>query len=335
MPAKQRVVSGVRPTGKLHLGHLHGIINNWVRLQDDYECYFFIADWHGLTTEYEDPRVLAESAREILADWLAAGIDPKKSTLFIQSDIKEHAELFLLLGMMTPLSWLERVPSYKETQQSLATKDLSTYGFLGYPLLQTADVILYNAHRVPVGTDQVPHIELSREIVRRFNHIYRSAAGGNDLFAEPQPLLTESPKLLGPDRRKMSKSYNNCLYLSDPPEIIRKKVLSAITDPARIRKGDPGNPDICLIFDYHKLHSDKETLERVNRECRTAALGCVEDKKMIAETLVNYLAPHQERRNQYLKDPEQLDVILQEGTERARSIAADTMRRIRKVMKVH
>ena len=335
MPAKARVVSGVRPTGKLHLGHLHGVLKNWVELQDKYDCFFFIADWHGLTTDYEDPKILAESSRDILADWLAAGIDPKQATLFIQSDIKEHAELYLLLGMLTPLGWLERVPSYKETQQNLATKDVATYGFLGYPLLQTADVALYNAQRVPVGTDQVPHIELSREIVRRFNHLYRKAAGGQEVFVEPQALLTKSPKLLGPDRRKMSKSYNNCLYLSDPPELIRKKVMSAITDPARMRREDPGDPDVCLIFDYHKLHSDQATCERVDRECRAAEIGCVEDKKMMADTIIEYLTPHQERRRRYLQDPAQLDQILREGTERARAEAEKTMRRVRKVMSVH
>ena len=334
MSPKPRVVSGVRPTGRLHLGHLHGVIHNWVELQESYECYFFIADWHALTTEYEDPKIIAQSGRDILADWLAAGINPKKSTLFIQSDVKEHAELYLLLGMTTPLSWLERVPSYKETQQNLANRDLKTYGFLGYPLLQTADVILYNAERVPVGTDQVPHIELSREIVRRINHIYRKAAGGNQLFVEPQPLLTSSPKLLGPDRRKMSKSYDNCIYLADPPEVIRKKIMSAITDPARVRKDDPGDPDICLIYDYHKIHSDKETLERVAQECRAGTMGCVEDKKMMAETLVEFLQPHQQRRQEYLDDPAQLDAILAAGTARARDVAADTMKRVRKVMQV-
>lgn len=335
MSAKARVVSGIRPTGRLHLGHLHGVLQNWVRLQDEYDCFFFIADWHGLTTEYEDPRVLAESARDILADWLAAGIDPAKATLFIQSDIKEHAELYLLLAMITPLSWLERVPSYKETQQNLVGKDLATYGFLGYPLLQTADVILYNAERVPVGTDQVPHIELAREIVRRFNHIYRKAAGGQELFVEPQPLLTQSPKLLGPDRRKMSKSYDNCLYLSDPPEVIRKKVMGAITDPARMKRDDPGNPDICLIYDYHKLYSAAETIETIDRDCRTAAIGCVDCKKLMLERLIPALEAHQERRQQYLNDPAQLDAILKAGTERGREEAEKTMQRIRKVMAVH
>ncbi len=335
MSPKERVVSGVRPTGPLHLGHYHGILTNWLKLQADYDCFFFVADWHGLTTEYEKPDVIADSTHEIVADWLAAGIDPKKSTIFRQSDIKEHAELYLLLGMLTPLGWLERVPSYKELQQTLTGRELSTHGFLGYPLLQTADVVLYDAHRVPVGNDQVPHIELSREIVRRFNHIYRKATGGKDLLTEPQPLMTESPKLLGPDRQKMSKSYNNCLYLSDPPDTIRKKVMSAVTDPARKRREDPGDPDVCLIYDYHKLHSDTATCQRVEKECRTAKIGCVEDKKMIAETLVEFLKPLQEKRQGYLNDPDQLEQILAAGAEKARGIARQTITRIRKAMKVH
>lgn len=335
MSPRERVVSGVRPTGPLHLGHYHGILTNWLKLQEDYDCFFFIADWHGLTTEYEAPEIIATSTHEILADWLAAGIDPKKATLFRQSDIKEHAELYLLLGMLTPLGWLERVPSYKETQQTFTGKELATHGFLGYPLLQTADVALYDAHRVPVGTDQVPHIELSREIVRRFNHIYHRAAGGKNLLVEPQPLMTESPRLLGPDRRKMSKSYDNCLYLSDPPEVIQSKVMTAITDEARKRREDPGNPDVCLIFDYHKLHSASEAVAKVDRECRAAAIGCVEDKKTMAETLIRFLKPHQERRRQLLGKPGQLEGILQEGGERAREVARRTMDRIRKVMNVH
>lgn len=335
MPAKTRVVSGVRPTGPLHLGHYHGVLTNWLKLQDEYDCFFFIADWHGLTTEYEDPRVIEDSTREIVADCLACGVDPKKATIFRQSDVKEHAELYLLLGMLTPLGWLERVPSYKEVRETFSGRELSTHGFLGYPLLQTADVALYDGQRVPVGHDQVPHIELSREIVRRFNHLYGKSQGQEGLLLEPQALLAESPKLLGPDRRKMSKSYDNCIYLSDPPELVRKKVMTAITDPARKRREDPGDPAVCLIYDYHKLHSKKATLERVARECRAAEIGCVEDKKMIAETLVGFLKPIQERRADLLGDPTRLEALLQEGAVKARRVAEKTMVRIRKAMQVH
>jgi tryptophanyl-tRNA synthetase len=322
-----RIVSGMRPTGKLHLGHYHGVLRNWIRLQKDNECFFFVADWHGLTTEYAKPEIVRQSTREILLDWLSAGLDPEKAVIFVQSDVKEHAELHLLLSMITPLGWLERVPSYKEMQQELSTKDLSTYGFLGYPLLQTSDVALYDGAKVPVGQDQVPHIELSREIVRRFNYLY-----GQTLI-EPQPLLTEAPKLLGMDRRKMSKSYDNCLYLSDSAEQIEKKVKSAITDPARIRKEDPGNPDICLIFDYHKLHSRPENVEKVNTNCRNASLGCVEDKKNMAAVINAFLDPIRARRAEYEKDPAMIDAFLAKGTARARDIAAATMARVRKAMK--
>jgi tryptophanyl-tRNA synthetase len=322
-----RVVSGMRPTGKLHLGHYHGVLRNWIKLQQDYECFFFVADFHGLTTEYAKPEIVRESSREILLDWLSAGLDPDKAAIFVQSDVKEHAELHLLLSMLTPLGWLERVPSYKEMQQELSNKDLSTYGFLGYPLLQTADIALYDGAKVPVGQDQVPHIELSREVVRRFNYLY------GETLVEPQPLLTEAPKLLGMDRRKMSKSYDNCLYLSDPPEMIEKKVREAITDPARIRKDDPGNPDICLIFDYHKLHSRPEACEKVDRDCRAAKLGCVEDKKNMAAAINAFLDPIRARRAEYEKDPGMLRAILERGTVRARDVASATIARVRKAMR--
>jgi tryptophanyl-tRNA synthetase len=322
-----RIVSGMRPTGRLHLGHYHGVLRNWVKLQQDYECFFFVADYHGLTTEYAKPEVVRDSSREILLDWLAAGLDPEKAVIFVQSDVKEHAELHLLLSMLTPLGWLERVPSYKEMQQELSNKDLSTYGFLGYPLLQTADIALYDGQKVPVGQDQVPHIELSREVVRRFNYLY------GETLVEPQPLLTEAPKLLGMDRRKMSKSYDNCLYLSDPPEKIEKKVREAITDPARIRKDDPGNPDICLIYDYHKLHSRPDVVERVDRDCRAAKLGCVEDKKNMAAAINAFLDPIRARRAEYEKDPGLIRAVLDRGTVRARDVAAATLARVRKAMR--
>lgn len=322
-----RIVSGMRPTGKLHLGHYHGVLRNWLKLQDEAECIFFVADLHALTTEYADPRIVRESTREVILDWLSVGLDPEKVTLFIQSDVKEHAELHLLLSMITPLGWLERVPSYKEMQQELSSKDLSTYGFLGYPLLQTADIALYDGAKVPVGMDQVPHIELSREIVRRFNYLY------GETLVEPKPLLTEAPKLLGPDRRKMSKSYGNSLYLSDSPEEIEKKIRSAITDPARIRRDDPGNPDICLIFDYHKLHSSAEEVERVNITCRDATLGCVQDKKRMAEILNEFLRPIREKRAAFLKKPEEIEEIIKKGRAKAQGMAVETMARIRKAMK--
>lgn len=321
-----RVVSGMRPTGRLHLGHYHGVLRNWLQLQDNYDCFFFVADWHGLTTEYANPEVVRKSTREILIDWLSVGLDPAKAVLFVQSEVKEHAELYLLLSMITPLGWLERVPSYKEMQQELSTKDLSTHGFLGYPLLQTADIVLYDGEKVPVGADQVPHIELAREIVRRFNSFYGKT------LVEPQSLLTEAPKLLGPDRRKMSKSYDNCLYLSDPPEEIEKKIREAITDPARIRRNDPGNPDICLLYDYHKLHSSKAEVGQVGRDCRSAALGCVEDKKRMAEVINGFLEPIRKKRIGFLKNPGEVDEILRKGSVRAAEIAGKTMERVRKAI---
>jgi len=322
-----KIVSGMRPTGKLHLGHYHGVLRNWLKLQNEHECYFFVADWHGLTTEYPQPEFVRQSSRDVLLDWLSVGLDPQKAVIFVQSDVKEHAELHLLLSMITPLGWLERVPSYKEMQQELSNKDLSTYGFLGYPLLQTSDVALYDGEKVPVGQDQVPHIELSREVVRRFNYLY-----GNTLV-EPQPLLTEAPKLLGMDRRKMSKSYDNGLYLTDTPEAIEKKVKLAITDPARLRRDDPGNPDVCLIYDYHKLHSSPAEVEKVNAACRNATLGCVEDKKNMAAAINAFLDPIRKRRAELEKDSANIDELLKTGTEKAREKAAATLARVRKAMK--
>lgn len=326
---KIKIVSGIRPTGKLHLGHYHGVLKNWIRLQEDHTCFFFVADWHALTTEYEHPEVIQESTRDVLLDWLSVGLDPKKATVFVQSHVKEHAELHVLLSMITPLGWLERVPSYKEMKQELSNKDLSTYGFLGYPLLQAADVALYDGTRVPVGTDQVPHIELAREIVRRFNHLY-----GNTLI-EAQPLLTESPKLLGLDRRKMSKSYNNSIYLSDSADEVQKKIKAAITDPARIRRNDPGNPELCVIYDYHKLHSSTEEINRVDTECRWAKLGCVDDKKRMTEIINAFLDPFRKKREDFLKHPDYLDEVIQKGSLQAFEVAQKTMDRVRKAMKLY
>lgn len=325
---KQRVLSGMRPTGKLHLGNMAGALDNWKRLQEEYECFFFAADWHALTTEYAHTEIIQENIRDMVIDWLSVGLSPEKSVLFIQSKIKEHAELHLLLSMITPLPWLERVPSYKEQQQELANRDLSTYGFLGYPLLQTADIIIYKAHKVPVGIDQVPHVELSREIARRFNFFY------GEVFPVPDPMLTEIPKLLGIDGRKMSKSYDNAIYISDPPEEIRRKVSLMFTDPNRIRRSDPGNPDICNVFAFHKVYSSPEIVERVNVDCRRAVLGCVEDKKHLGEILAAHLAPIHERRAQYLQKPHLVEEILEAGSQKARKIAAQTMVEVRAAMKI-
>ncbi len=325
---KQRVLSGMRPTGKLHLGNLVGALDNWKQLQEEYECFFFAADWHALTTEYANTGVIQESIRDMVIDWLSVGLSPEQSVLFIQSRVKEHAELHLLLSMITPLPWLERVPTYKEQQQELASRDLSTYGFLGYPLLQAADIIIYKAHKVPVGIDQVPHVELTREVARRFNSFY------GPVFPVPDPLLTEVPKLLGIDGRKMSKSYDNAIFISDPPAEIRRKVSLMFTDPNRIKRSDPGNPDICNVFSFHKVYSSPETVERVNRECRRAEIGCVQDKRQFAETLVSYLAPIQEKRAAYIQNPGLVEEILEGGCQRARRVAVQTMEEVRAAMKI-
>lgn len=325
---KQRVLSGMRPSGKLHLGNLAGALENWKKLQEDYECFFFAADWHALTTEYSNPEIIRQSIKEMFLDWLSVGLSPEKSVLFIQSQIKEHAELHLLLSMITPLSWLERVPTYKEQQQELSNKDLSTYGFLGYPLLQTADIIIYKAHKVPVGIDQVPHVELSREIARRFNFFY------GPVFPLPEPLLTEVPKLLGIDGRKMSKSYNNAIYISDTAEEIRQKVSQMFTDPNRIRRNDPGNPEICNVFSFHRLYSSPQLVEEINMNCRQGSIGCVEDKKIMAENLISYLAPIHEKRRQILQAPHLLEDIIEDGCRRARQVAKQTMEEVRQAMKI-
>jgi tryptophanyl-tRNA synthetase len=326
---KQRVLSGMRPSGKLHLGNLAGALENWKKLQEDYDCFFFVADWHALTTEYNCPETIQESIREMILDWLSVGLSPVKSVLFLQSRIKEHAELHLLLSMITPLPWLERVPTYKEQQQELANRDLGTYGFLGYPLLQTADIIIYKADKVPVGIDQVPHVELSREIARRFNFCYRP------VFPPPEPLLTEIPKLLGMDGRKMSKSYNNAIFIADSPQEIRDKVGQMFTDPNRIKRRDPGNPDICNVFAFHRVYSSAETVEQVHLDCRRAAIGCVEDKKNLAENMVAYLSPIHDRRRQYLQQRGLVEEVLEDGCQRARRVACQTMEEVRAAMKIN
>jgi len=322
----------MRPTGKLHLGNYMGALANWVKLQESgqYECYFFIADWHALTTDYVDPSNIEPNVREVILDYLAAGLDPEKSVLFQQSKILEHAELPLLLGMITPLGWLERVPTYKEQQENLTGKDLSTYGFLGYPLLQAADILIYQAQYVPVGQDQVAHVELTREVARRFNNFYK--LNGREVLPEPDVLLTPSPKLPGTDGRKMSKSYGNTIELSDPESIVRQKLKTMVTDPARIRRSDPGDPDKCPVGDLHKVFSTPETLAKVYEGCRSAGIGCIECKGWAADALVQVLNPIRERRARFT--PGEVDDILKDGTDRARTRAEKTMTEVRAAMQL-
>jgi len=326
--SRQFVVSGLRPTGRVHLGNYFGAVRNWVELQDRYPCYFFVADWHALTSDYADPSKIRQATFDAIADWLAAGLDPDKSTIFLQSEVKEHAELHLLLSMITPLPWLERVPTFKSQQQELADRDLNTYGFLGYPLLQTADVIIYRAAFVPVGEDQASHLELSREIVRRFNHFY------GPVFPEPQPLFTATPTVPGLDGRKMSKSYGNTIPLTAGPDEMRALVMTMFTDPNRIRRSDPGNPDICNLFQFHKLFSDPATIARVDRQCRAAQIGCVDDKKLLAEIIVEQLEPMRARREQIDRDPSIVWNALRKGNERARERASETLAMVRKAMQI-
>lgn len=318
----------MRPTGPLHLGNLHGALANWIKMQDTYDCYFFIADWHALTSDYENTGSIKGYIRNMMLDWLSAGLSPEKSTLFVQSHIKEHAELFLLLSMITPVPWLERNPTYKDQIVQLSNKDLSTFGFLGYPVLQAADIIMYKADGVPVGVDQVPHVEITREIARRFNYLY------GDTFPEPDAILTQTPKILGLDRRKMSKSYNNAIYLSDRPQEIINKVPRMITDPQRARKSDPGNPDVCNVFEFHKTYTDKETVARINKECRSARIGCVECKKIMAQNLVKALEPIREKRAYYEDRPEMVDDIIEAGRLKASAVAKQTMQEVRAAIKL-
>ncbi len=386
---RPRILSGMRPTGKLHLGNLVGALQNWVKLQDQYDSFHFVADWHMLTTEYENTSELKQNTWEMVADWLAAGLDPNKATFFIQSRLPEHAELHLLFSMVTPLSWLERVPTYKEQLENIKDRDLHTYGFLGYPLLQAADILMYKADAVPVGEDQVPHVELTREVARRFNdafgelvlegecarplddsywdglatstglgastgqyasadkvraikeafrrapldqrayYLNRGLGKVREIFPEPEALLTSAPRLPGTDGRKMSKSYNNAIFLTDPAEVVSKKLAGYMTDPARKRRSDPGNPDVCPVFDLHKVFSPREVVERVNRECRTAEIGCVECKQLAARHLNAFLAPIQERRKPYEKNPQKVWDVLETGTQKARKVAQETMAEVR------
>jgi tryptophanyl-tRNA synthetase len=384
---RKRVLSGMRPTGRLHLGHFFGALENWLKLQEEYDCFFFVADWHALTTHYEDTSSVAENTLQVAIDWLSVGLDPEKSTLFIQSQILEHAELHLLLSMITPLSWLERVPTYKEQIENLKERDLGTYGFLGYPLLQAADIVMYGEPRVdllvPVGEDQVPHVELTREVVRRFNTAFfeirkqpsekqmkelrdafasktdavsstglieweqllrkihgspielRQSVFANariktaEILAEPGHLLTQTPRLPGLDGRRMSKSYGNAIWLSDPPDELRAKVRNMLTDPQRVKRTDPGRPDVCPVFAWHKLFSGPDLVARIDMECRTAAIGCVDCKKLMAENLVTWIDPVQARRKEFEAQPRRVWDILDAGGKKAHAAARRTMKRVR------
>jgi tryptophanyl-tRNA synthetase len=326
--ARPRILSGMRPTGALHLGHLTGALDNWVRLQDAYDCFYAIVDWHALTTDYAEPAGIRENILEVATDWLAAGLDPARATLFVQSWVPEHAELHLLLSMVVPVPWLERVPTYKEQQQQLSDRDLSTYGFLGYPLLQTADIIIYKADAVPVGEDQAPHVELTREIVRRFNYLY------GPVFPEPKTLLTETPRMPGTDGRKMSKSYGNAVFLKDDAETVARKLRPMLTDPARKRRTDPGDPEVCPVFDLHKAFSPKATQEWAAAGCRSAAIGCLDCKGKLIEHLLERLKEIHARRPEYANRPDTVWDILREGSKKARAVADATMEEVRAAMKI-
>jgi tryptophanyl-tRNA synthetase len=394
-----RVLSGMRPTGSLHLGHYHGVLKNWINLQHEYECLFFVADWHALTTHYDNPLGIEQATWEMVIDWLAAGVDPSKATLFIQSQVIEHAELHLLLSMMTPLGWLERVPTYKDQQEKLSEKDLSTYGFLGYPLLQSADILIYRANQVPVGEDQVPHIEFSREIARRFNHLYgkelgyedkaeaavkklggkkaklyqelriryqqegddealESArallgetqnlslgdkerlygyleGGGKMILTEPQALLTEASKMPGLDGQKMSKSYNNTISMREDPDSVVKKIRTMPTDPARVRRTDPGSPDKCPVWQLHQVYSGDDVKAWVVQGCVSAGIGCIECKQPVIDAVLKELAPIQERARAYTEEPDTVKNIIADGNEKARDLARETMRDVREAMGLH
>lgn len=394
--SQRRVLSGMRPTGRLHLGHLYGVIHNWVKLQHEYECFFFVADWHALTTSYENPHIIQDSIWDMVIDWLAAGVAPSAATLFVQSRVPEHAELHLLLSMMTPLGWLERVPSYKDMQENLKDRELDTYGFLGYPLLQSADILIYRAGLVPVGADQVAHVELTREVARRFNHLYgkepdfeeaaeaavkkmgkkfgklyqelrrkyqeqgeqqaleRAQAllmeqqnltigdrerlfgylegGGKIILPEPQPLLTQAAKMPGLDGRKMSKSYDNIISLREEKDSIDRKIRTMPTDPARVRKTDPGNPELCPVWQLHEVFSPDDTRAWVQQGCRSAGIGCLDCKKPVIDAIVNELEPIRERARQYENNMDLVKSIIHEGSERARDMARDTLQEVRQAM---
>lgn len=323
-----RIVSGMRPTGKLHLGHFHGVLANWKELQKKYDCFFFAADWHSLTTEYSNTEIIQSSIREMLLDWLAYGIDPEKSTIFVQSNVPQHAELNLILSMITPLSWLERNPTYKEQLDNLDAKDLATFGFLGYPVLMASDIIVYKATRVPVGHDQLPHLEITREIARRFNFLYQ------EVFPEPIALLTETPKVLGLDGRKMSKSYGNAVFLSETEEETRKKIMSMVTDVQRPRRSDPGEPERCIAFTLHRLYTPEHKREDIVTSCRGAQIGCVDCKKILAQQIIETLAPFRERREELSAKSGLIEQVLEEGCRKASIEALKTMQEVRAAIKL-
>ena len=326
MDKKGVILSGMRPTGRLHLGNLFGALDNWINLQSQYDCFFCIVDWHALTTAYENPGNIKEDVREMVLDWLSCGIDPEKATLFRQSDVVEHAELHLLFSMLTPLSWLERCPTYKEQMQQMSGRNLATYGFLGYPLLQAADILIYKANAVPVGEDQAPHIELTREVARRFNFLY-----GKTIFPEPQTLLNEYKVIPGLDKRKMSKSYDNYIEIATPPEIIPEKVRMMITDPARIRKNDPGDPDICSVFGFQRIFNVME-IETTEKACRSGAVGCVQCKAILSDKMKDYFAPIYQKRKELESKPKIIDDVLESGKEKAKAVAQQTMEEVRSAM---
>jgi tryptophanyl-tRNA synthetase len=327
--ARKRVLSGIQPSGKLHIGNLVGALQNWVRIQDEYECYYFIADWHALTSQYQDTSNLREYITDVLVNCLAAGLDPDKATIFQQSLVLEHAELHILLSMITPLGWLERVPTYKEKQTEVKDRDLHTYGFLGYPVLQSADILIYRANYVPVGVDQLPHLEITREICRRFNNFY------GEVFPEPEGLLTKFPKVPGTDGRKMSKSYDNCIYLSDDPREVEKKIRTMMTDTQRMKRTDKGDPERSPVFQLHKVFSTKEEQDEVAEGCRTAGIGCIDCKKVLIKNVFAMLEPIWEKRHELLEKPALLEDILRAGSERAKKTASGTMELVREAIGVH
>jgi tryptophanyl-tRNA synthetase len=326
---KQRVVSGMRPTGRLHIGHYHGVLENWVTLQDQFDCFFFVADWHSLTTEYADTAGIKDSTREMVLDWVAFGLDPQKCLVFEQSQVDQHAELNLILGMITPVSWLERNPTYKEMLDNIEQRDLSTFGFLGYPVLMAADIILYKALRVPVGHDQLPHLEITREIARRFNHLYSC-----QVFPEREALLTETPKLLGLDGRKMSKSYGNSIYLSETAEETAAKIKGMVTDTQRIRRADPGDPERCVAFNLHRIYVPQDKLDEIVPACKNASIGCVDCKKILTECLNNRLAPYRAKREELSRDAGFVNDLLSDGSRRASVEARKTIQDVRAALRV-
>jgi tryptophanyl-tRNA synthetase len=321
------MLSGMRPTGALHLGNYFGALENWVKLQNEYKCYFFVADWHALTTGYEDTSNIKDNINDLVIDWLSAGLDPDKCSIFLQSSIKEHAELHLLFSMCTPLSWLERCPTYKDQLSQLKEKNITTYGFLGYPCLMAADILMYKAQAVPVGEDQLPHLELAREIARRFNYLF------GEVFPEPEGKLTKAKVLPGTDGRKMSKSYNNTIALSDDPETVRKKVMSMITDPARIKKDDPGHPDVCAVYSFHKVFNENE-VQQIECQCKEGSIGCVQCKKNLAAKMAEMLTPIYDKRQELVKRPEYIREVIENGNTNARTAARKTIEEVRRAMKI-